>query len=544
MKISTGIIAALFFCLSAKAQWTSNPSVNTPSALGNEFVDPIALVDSEGNTLISYRFLTGTGSYGVKAQKLDAAGVPQWGTGGLVVNADDPSQTFTTVYTSTVDRANNLLTTFQDSRTGDWDVFISKVNANGTLGWGTAGVQLSYGISTDVNPHVLAMPDSTTIIAWQTDDSTGIRLQRLTYDGTKMWGQYGILHHYQPGDLLHYYGYPELVLCNDTSFYLLFKKANASFNASQQKFSMMKFGVSSQELFAGDIDFQSIGGIPNISYIKALSDGAEGVVMGWLDSRVNNFYLDGFVQHTDPLGNPLLTPDGVSVSALSTSQELGDIQIAWMNNTIYAGYMGTLNAYMQAIDATGSVLIGSGGMSYTTTASNIAQINLKVADGNLLFTYDESSFPNDEYSAVIFDPTLTLLSSFYVANGSSTKSNATLTDCKNSQAVLVWQDSRNSGVNNIYAQNINSDGSLGVGVSEINDFDFAAFPNPASSELNIRSFIPAEKVMLTDITGKIVALESGSAISRIDVSALSNGTYFLKVISGTKVSRKAIVIAR
>ncbi|MBL0104188.1 MAG: T9SS type A sorting domain-containing protein [Bacteroidetes bacterium] len=34
--------------------------------------------------------------------------------------------------------------------------------------------------------------------------------------------------------------------------------------------------------------------------------------------------------------------------------------------------------------------------------------------------------------------------------------------------------------------------------------------------------------MLTDITGKIVALESGSAISRIDVSALSNGTYFPK----------------
>ena len=529
--------------ISVNAQWTTNPTLNTLAATGNDFVDPFGHADSSGNTLISFRQVTPMGTYGVAAQKLDALGNPLWGAGGVIVDASDSNQTFTTVYRSTVDTHGDLIIGWQDSRNNnDWDVFVSKVAPNGTLPWGNSGIQLSYGPAFDANPHVLAMPDSSVIIAWQSDDSTGIRLQRLSYDGTKMWGPLGILHHYNSGDPLQYFGYPELVICNDTSFYLLFKKANASFNASQQKFSMMKFGISSQTLFANDIDFQSIGFIPNISYIKALSDGNEGVVMGWLDSRINNFYLDGFVQHTDAQGNPLLTPDGVSISGLSTSQELGDIQILYGNNIIYAGSYATTEVYLQSIDASGNLATPVVIPFANTGSSSFQELNMAWSDDNILMTYDENAFPNDRFMYSIFDGSLNPLWTNQLATGNSTKSNSSLTVCKNHQNVELWEDDR-SGLN-IYAQNINTDGTIGVGVSEVNDFEMAIFPNPVSSQLNIRSFSGVNHVTILDSQSRIVMEKSGKNITEVDLHSLSAGTYYIKADAGRGVARKMFVVER
>lgn len=532
-----------FASISAMAQWTTNPTLNTVTATGNGFVDPICHADSSGNTLVSYRHYTAMGTYGVSAQKLDASGYPQWGTGGVVLDASDSNQTFTTVYRSTVDTHGNLIIGWQDSRNNnDWDVFVSKVSPNGTLPWGPTGIELSYGPAYDVNPHVLAMPDSSVIIAWQSDDSTGIRLQRISYDGTKMWGPLGILHHYNSGDPLMYFAYPELVICNDTSFYLLFRKANSGFNPSQQKFSMMKFGLSSQTLFANDIDFQSIGFIPNISYIKAISDGNEGIVMGWLDSRINNFYLDGFVQHTDAQGNPLLTPDGVSISGLSTSQELQDIQILYGNNKIYAGSFATTECYLQSVDASGNLATPVVLPFANTGSSSFQDLNMAWSDDNILMTYDENAFPTDRYMFAIFDGSLTPLWQGQLATGTTTKRNATLTVCKNHQNVQVWEDER-SGLN-IYAQNINSDGSLGVGISEVNDFDLAIYPNPVSAQLNIQSVAGVNNVTILDNQSRVVLVKSGKNITEVDLHTLAAGTYYIKAEAGRGVARKMFVVER
>ena len=64
------------------------------------------------------------------------------------------------------------------------------------------------------------------------------------------------------------------------------------------------------------------------------------------------------------------------------------------------------------------------------------------------------------------------------------------------------------------------------------------YPNPASNVLNLDAATPISNVEIVNVLGQVLISESSnSTISNIDVSALSNGNYFIKVTSdnNTKV---------
>ncbi len=66
-----------------------------------------------------------------------------------------------------------------------------------------------------------------------------------------------------------------------------------------------------------------------------------------------------------------------------------------------------------------------------------------------------------------------------------------------------------------------------------NEFEgFKYFPNPFSNNLNIKATSIIDTVIITDVSGKIVISENINSISsEMDLSRLSTGTYFMKVIS-------------
>ena len=74
MKRIFTLVIVVFSALITNAQWVTDPAVNTLAAQGQECVDPIAVADSMGNTLISYRLPNG-GGYSVYMQKVDAQGI-------------------------------------------------------------------------------------------------------------------------------------------------------------------------------------------------------------------------------------------------------------------------------------------------------------------------------------------------------------------------------------------------------------------------------------------------------------------------------------
>jgi len=91
--------------------------------------------------------------------------------------------------------------------------------------------------------------------------------------------------------------------------------------------------------------------------------------------------------------------------------------------------------------------------------------------------------------------------------------------------------------------NFQSNGVLGVN-DENNLSKVSIYPNPANDILNIKN---AENTSLKvyDVLGKLVASKDNIAINeQLKVSALQNGTYFIKFTDNNSVSTKKFIIAR
>lgn len=550
MKKFFTLVILLSSTLLSQAQWVSDPHINTLAATGVECTDPIIGVDSAGVSYISYRLPNG-GGYSMYMQKVSALGYLDWGT-PVLVSDDDHSQSWTSVYTMAIDPAANAIVTWEDSRTGNFDVFAAKVGFDGYSTWGQGGLQLSFGLNTDINPQVLPLADSSIVFAWQTDDSTGIYLQRISHDGTRMWGPNGLLYRDQTGSALHFYGWPRLALCNDTSFYLLFKKANANFNASQQKLSINKFGMSGQTIWPADIDFQSAGSIPNILTMNPMSDGQEGCIVAWMDGRGSGFYLDGYVQHLDPNGTSLLTTNGVDVCSVPGSLALDNISAGFDDaGNIYAYYNTTTEIYIQKVDASGNLLFGNNGTLVTSTTNSYSQLfGQHTSRGNLI-TYSEDLFPNNTYSAAMIDDLGNYVWSSQTmpfANGTSGKSNMTVTSEKNGQVVAAWQDDRTAGNVDVYVQNINAEGSLGVGMKSLEPSALSIYPNPARNTLTVSmkgSMTARYLAEIRSLDGRLLRTEQlMGPLHTLDVSGLAAGSYLLRFAGEKNVSTQPFAVIR
>jgi hypothetical protein len=84
--------------------------------------------------------------------------------------------------------------------------------------------------------------------------------------------------------------------------------------------------------------------------------------------------------------------------------------------------------------------------------------------------------------------------------------------------------------------------SLGLNKVDLNAFNI--FPNPASKylDLNLNTNAGEALVKITDVTGKIVSSEMTAAnASRIDVSFLDRGCYFVTVEADNKVYTKRFI---
>ena len=86
-----------------------------------------------------------------------------------------------------------------------------------------------------------------------------------------------------------------------------------------------------------------------------------------------------------------------------------------------------------------------------------------------MVTYADDAFPSNVYSAAMIDTGGNFVwanQTVAVATTASGKSNATLTEQKNNQLVLAWQDDRSGSSTDLYVQNIDVNDSLGVGIRD------------------------------------------------------------------------------
>jgi hypothetical protein len=155
---------------------------------------PDVTVDSNGNAIAVWTDYESAEFEDINAQKLDPAGIAQWGSYDIQVNQDDDDDKYRAAID--VDPNDNVIVVWQDERadgTND-DIYAQKLNSMGLALWGPSDRLVNQDSTTALHDYAHVAVDSSgyAFVAWKDARHGGandsIYAQRLDPSGTTLWG--------------------------------------------------------------------------------------------------------------------------------------------------------------------------------------------------------------------------------------------------------------------------------------------------------------------------------------------------------------------
>jgi hypothetical protein len=194
------------------------------------------------------------------------------------------------------------------------------------------------------------------------------------------------------------------------------------------------------------------------------SDGAGGAIVAWEDSRAGN--TDIYAQRVNAAGVPVWTTDGVAICIAASSQftpaivpdGAGGAIITWADSRNGS----TQDIYAQRVNSAGVVQWAANGVPICL-AANIQQ-NPKLASdgagGAIITWWDARAGTNADIYAQRVSPSgtpLWLTDGVVVCNAINNQFYPTIVTDGAGGAIITWQDGRN-GPDDVYAQRVNGSG--------------------------------------------------------------------------------------
>ncbi|MES2286172.1 MAG: T9SS type A sorting domain-containing protein [Bacteroidota bacterium] len=174
-------------------QWTINGVgvANKPEREHNEKI----VSDDAGGAIIVWEQQGGNGNWDLWAQRIDHSGVPVWPVGGLPLCTVDANRLNPKVQK---DGKGGAIITWQDYRNlTDYNVYAQRINATGSLLWGTGALAICSAQGAQVDPKI--DPDSASggaYIVWVDKRNLvdyDIYAQKVDENGTILWANDGVV---------------------------------------------------------------------------------------------------------------------------------------------------------------------------------------------------------------------------------------------------------------------------------------------------------------------------------------------------------------
>ncbi|MCC6660847.1 MAG: EF-hand domain-containing protein [Phycisphaerales bacterium] len=455
----------------ALAQWSGNPAVNLAigDKTGEQNQAKIAATTG-GGVYISW-FDNSAGGYDVYLQRLSAGGVEQFPHNGVLVA--DRSFSSTQDYGLAVDGAGNALLAYRDDRAGGTQVGCNMVAPDGTLLWGPLGRVLTGTTDFIASPHVCATSDGFVVVAWT--QGSGTMVQKLDSGGNPVWaspvaitpasGSYTATD-VIPGD-------------NGSVIVGLVKGTQRNLHAQKIKSDGTVGWAAPLVVFDGSA--------VQFGYFPAPKpDGTGGAVFAWYETGgTRNVYA----QHVSAAGAEVFPHNGVAVSTdtglIRLSPDFaydglsGDLYVCWTDTNQGQSQWGLSG---QKISATGQRAWGDQPAAILPLSGNqnaFVRACLTPA-GPAVFCFDRAG--NAQVIGFGLNPA-TGAQAWSTTVCSVLSGKARLAACAaGGGSRLAWGDAR-TDQNDIYAQNVNADGTLGAascypdcnGDGALNLSDFGCF---------------------------------------------------------------------
>lgn len=585
-SISTLFLFAVLFSLitpqGSSSQWSTNPQVNLQICDVNQAqLLPKIAGTSDGGCFISW-FDSRTGQMRVYLQRLNAQGMKQFASDGLLVSAN-PQNSFIGDYDLKVDAQDNALLVFSDIRNSQMDTianpFAYKISSTGDFLWGANGVTLTNQFGKyQIWPKIAPLSDGSYAVVWwfinSAEKNSWVTMQRLSNSGVPQFPQ--PIDIKDPGNKR--YQYPGVVAAENGRYILSWvygpKDTVGSFVPDNISIFSMKYNSDGSPAWNAMATVYTNTGnrVPIYCDPRIYSDGSGGAFYSYftLDENV----LFSRVQRFNSSGQAVFPVNGAMGSTSNQFFHV-DPYVAYMPGTgetfmfwtqADAATQDNQAVYGQAFSSAGGRLWGDNGRAFSVLDTfSIYGITCHAKDTNVVVSYSKAYLNAVNYGFRIGRSGALNWSGngvVEISNVASPKSGAVTSMTSSGMLIAAWIDGRNAtqfGDGGVYAQNLKYDGTLGpVGISQISSeipegFSLSQnYPNPFNGqttvEFTLREAGPA-KLEVYDMLGRLVntvfdqKLQAGFYKVNFNSADLPSGNYIYRLVSeGRQIAKQLTII--
>ncbi len=556
----------------AFGQWSADPAVNL--ALGDGDGDQVVphISINPDNSIYTGWYDTKSGNYDVALQLVSADGTELWPHDGIIVSAH-AQNSWVMDWALISDSAGNAIVAFADIRDGNSNIHVYKISPDGSFLWGADGIDITNNNDGKGPPALVETNDGDIVVAWSSSPTMtppAIRVQRLTADGTAMFGSNGISAS-QVIDTMP--AGPAMVPSGDDGFILAYVPIYSFMGNRQIK--VQRYTGLCEPLWMNYKMIMDDDTLPMGHYFEMMSDGNSGAFFSFSVAMSTAFEVRA--QHISGASTESFMDNGVPVSSSSAYSQISpgmaydaatsELTVLYVQMTSSQNEKGV---FCQRISSNGDLLWGATVLEIlpvnTTNEGFVRAVDTGDGVIGLCFQAPQNAYGQDEIigfkldadGAFLWDP-----SPVGVCTLPSSKDDLIAIGGNDGAVRAIWADQRNGGYD-IYGQNLNGDGSLGVSLAPAQGPTPTLIqlsqnhPNPFNPSTDIAFSLPSRQhvvLQIFDTRGHIVRTlldaEAGPGPQTVrwnghnsTGSAVPSGMYFYSLESADERQVRKMVLIK
>lgn len=396
------LLSLVFLVGTAAAQWPSDPAVNLPlgDGAGDQVVPHIA-INPDGSCYTGW-YDTESGNYDVALQYLSADGTELWPHGGIIVS-NHPQNSWVMDWALITDSDGNAIVSFADIRGGFSNIHIYKIAPDGTFLWGADGIDITDNTDGKGPPSLVETNDGDIVVAWYADSTVGfpaIRIQRLTPGGTPLYVGGGI----PASEVADSFPTGAVMVPSGVDGFIMGYIPVYSMMANRQ-IKAQRFDAAGQTAWTDYLMVMDDQTVPMGHYFQMMSDGQGGALFSWTVTIGLDFTVRA--QHVDADGGEGFVHNGLLVSTdpfysqiapgMTFDPGTGELTVLYIQQT---GSQDQKGVFGQRVNAAGNLLWGSNGreiLPVDTTNEGFVRA-LDTGDGviGLCFQAPQNTYNEDQ----------------------------------------------------------------------------------------------------------------------------------------------------
>lgn len=524
-------------CLSplfSAAQWDTVTTNNTPVAVASKSQSGVHMVtDGNGGAIITWEDNknSGTNSTDIYAQRIDKNGYAKWALNGIAVCSNTALQNAVNIVES--DNGSAILT-WEDSRSGNIDIYAQKIDSTGVALWTTNGVVISNKTTTQRSPKIISDDLGGAIIVWEdsVNGSFDVSAQKINSSGVVQWTANGI------------------VVCNATNQQINPKLdtdgANGGIITWQDKRNGIDYNIYAQRVKANGTFAWTNNGITICNSAGTQSnpriepDGNAGAIIAWVDKR-NGLDYDVYAQRIDSTGAVKWSNNGTLVCNAQANQSAIDLKYLGNNGVIVSWKdfrNGTNQIYAQLLNLQGVSQMTSNGTKLSNSLQAINSNAIANGKGDAIIVWQDSVVGgwNIKSQKISSNGVLQWGSGGKtICDAVDDQINADNVSDGNNGVIYAWEDRRNTKDYDIYAHHISDTSAIiisGVLDEMEENSRVNCYPNPVTDATQFVYLVSKNELVQTvtiyNSASQLVAVKStdNKGVCTVDANLFVSGIYY------------------